>query len=925
MSNPSTITLVLGNLGGKIGAVDGIINASVSARDENTGATISGTITAAGSLATMFPMVRTVEAAGGFAITMSNLGKTGFDGSKLTVGDILTLGSGVAALVGAPAIIGFGLTVAGIGWTFYTLKDPSRNLSLPDLFNRAKRWTWPRDPIILDLDGDGLETVGLANNVYFDHDGDGVLTRTGWVAKGDALLVWDRNGNGLIDTGAELFGDFTPLPNGTLAPNGFAALAALDTNGDGVIDANDPAFAELKLWRDVTQDGKTDEGELISLTEAGIISLNLAHTLKNQNLPNGNQLTREGSFTRADGTTSAMGEFRLAIDTFDARFAEAIEVPEELKTLPNMQGAGKVRELHQAASQSSELASLLAQFQAATTRAEQMALLDRLLTAWAHTSGMAQNLEERAAGRYRIEYESFGVHRRTNHLVPLGGQATSAGTLADSRSLLSDRDNPHLTEAYRHLIAEWSRKLHVLEAFNGQYFFNLPADKSQTDGANWGLRVSAGSSGSEAGTIASLPTLHVNFAQAQLDLLQQAYDSLKESVYASLVLQTRLKPYLDQIELVIDEDGLRLDATRLNQMLAAKKAADPENYLADLLDLDKYAGSFLSGTNWQGLADFDTVVGTLPQTAGIAALLDEFKVRTLTGGDDNAYLTDKADIVLAGDGQDALFGYNGNDRLFGQDGDDRIYGGSGDDLISGGAGNDVLAGESGADTYVFGRGYGNDTISDYAENGVQRDTVRLLGLTPADIRVTADYSDNLVFTIVDTGETLSVPRGGWWWGSNGVGQYVFDDGTVWSHDDALRATVAASTEGDDVIHGSSAGDAITGQAGNDTLIGNGGNDVIDGGAGNDLLIGSTGWNWIYENGSYRVERNTTPQVSANGNDTYLFGRGDGQDTVIDGDYTTGNTDTLRFKEGVAPADVRENQRWEAGTACANDAAWREAA
>ncbi len=101
-----------------------------------------------------------------------------------------------------------------------------------DLFNRAKNWVWPRDPIILDLDGDGLETVGLASNVYFDHDGDGVLTKTGWAGKNDALLVWDRNANGSIDTGAELFGDFTPMPNGTLAPNGFAALAALDSNGD---------------------------------------------------------------------------------------------------------------------------------------------------------------------------------------------------------------------------------------------------------------------------------------------------------------------------------------------------------------------------------------------------------------------------------------------------------------------------------------------------------------------------------------------------------------------------------------------------------------------------------------------------------------------------------------------------------------------
>ncbi|MCX7668677.1 MAG: hypothetical protein N2439_01205, partial [Anaerolineae bacterium] len=483
-----------------------------------------------------------------------------------------------------------------------------------------------------------------------------------------------------------------------------------------------------------------------------------------------------------------------ATDTFSTLFAEEIAVPEALRALPNMQGAGNVRELQQAAAQSGAVAGVLAQFQSATTRAEQKALLDQLLSSWADTSGMAGSLEERAAGKYRIQYEAFGNERRSSHIDTVAFAAISSGSVGGGgAALMSDFGGLYLSERYRNLIAEWSRKLHVLEAFNGQYFFNLPEKKSQTDGANWGLAISAGSggggsSGGAAMAIEAFPTLRVNFSQGQLDLLQQAYDSLKESVYASLVMQTHLKPYLDQIELVIDDQGLRLDATQLNQTLAAKKVADPENYLADLLDLDRYANGFLSSTNWSGLADFDTLIDTLPNTAGIAALLDEFKVRRLTAGDDNTWLTDKADIVLAGDGKDTLYGNNGADRLFGQGGDDRIYGGAGDDLISGGAGNDQLYGESGADTYVFGRGYGNDTISDYAENGVQRDTVRLLGLTPADIRVSADYADNLVFTIVDTGETLRVPAISNSW-RNGVGQYVFDDGTVWSHDDALRASV----------------------------------------------------------------------------------------------------------------------------------------
>ncbi len=356
-----------------------------------------------------------------------------------------------------------------------------RDRGYSNFFGSAKNWTWPRDPIILDLDGDGLETVGLASNVYFDHDGDGVLTRTGWAGKDDALLVWDRNSNGTIDTGAELFGDFTPLPNGTLAPNGFAALAALDSNGDGILDANDPAFALLKLWRDTSQDGATGAGELITLADAGIVSLNLTNTLKNQRLANGNTLAREGSFTRADGSTGGMGEFRLATDTFSTKFAEPIEVPESLKSLPNMAGSGNARELQQAAAQSDSLALLLTQFQSAPTRAEQKALLDALITAWADTSGMAKSLEERAAGKYRIQYEAFGRERRSDNLDTV---ALAAGGIGGAGGLLSDAGSPILTEGYRNLIAEWSRKLHVLEAFNGQYFFNLPEKKSQTEDAN---------------------------------------------------------------------------------------------------------------------------------------------------------------------------------------------------------------------------------------------------------------------------------------------------------------------------------------------------------------------------------------------------------------------------------------------------------
>jgi Ca2+-binding RTX toxin-like protein len=122
-------------------------------------------------------------------------------------------------------------------------------------------------PIILDLDGDGVETTSLANGVYFDHAADGFAESSGWVGKDDGLLARDLNGNGQIDTGRELFGSETLLANGNKAANGFEALKQLDSNGDGVMDANDAAFSELRIWKDTNGNGQTDAGELLTLKE----------------------------------------------------------------------------------------------------------------------------------------------------------------------------------------------------------------------------------------------------------------------------------------------------------------------------------------------------------------------------------------------------------------------------------------------------------------------------------------------------------------------------------------------------------------------------------------------------------------------------------------------------------------------------------
>jgi hypothetical protein len=160
-------------------------------------------------------------------------------------------------------------------------------------------------PIVLDLDGNGIRTLAASEGVAFDIDATGKQTQTGWVGGGDALLVRDINGNGSIDSGKELFGGATQLANGQRAGDGFRALAELDSNGDGKVNASDKAFGELKLWADADADGVTDAGELKGLLEMGVLELNLDFS-KGTDMDNGNLLGLVGSYTGTDGTDRAM-------------------------------------------------------------------------------------------------------------------------------------------------------------------------------------------------------------------------------------------------------------------------------------------------------------------------------------------------------------------------------------------------------------------------------------------------------------------------------------------------------------------------------------------------------------------------------------------------------------------------------------------
>jgi hypothetical protein len=176
-------------------------------------------------------------------------------------------------------------------------------------------------PLALDLDGNGVHTIpGLAGTL-FDLNADGQAERVGWLSASDAWLALDRNGNGLIDDGSELFGNGTLMPDGSKALDGFAALQVLDGDLDGVIDGRDGAFESLSIWVDANGNARSDAGELRSLTQAGIQSLSLV-AKPTAIIDHGNLIGLMGSYTTADGQTHEMADVWLSVNSLGARILD---------------------------------------------------------------------------------------------------------------------------------------------------------------------------------------------------------------------------------------------------------------------------------------------------------------------------------------------------------------------------------------------------------------------------------------------------------------------------------------------------------------------------------------------------------------------------------------------------------------------------
>jgi len=239
-----------------------------------------------------------------------------------------------------------------------------------------------RSPLVLDLDGNGVSTIGLDSKVYFDHDGNGFAEHTGWVGPEDGILVHDLDSDGMIKTGAELFGNYTIKADGSRAFDGFDALRELDINNDGQIDVEDPAFADLAVWIDANSNAAVDDRELTCLNEVGVKSLKTASGGRFVDIHLNKHVS--GSYVNTEGASHQMNDVWFRVDASKSLNAVDVHIPVEIRNLPNIDGIGNALSLHQtmAVDSSGRLKKFIEDF-ISGTRSERLALLPSIIYAWA--------------------------------------------------------------------------------------------------------------------------------------------------------------------------------------------------------------------------------------------------------------------------------------------------------------------------------------------------------------------------------------------------------------------------------------------------------------------------------------------------------------------------------------------------------------
>lgn len=678
------------------------------------------------------------------------------------------------------------------------------------------------DPLVLDMDRDGqadLISGADATSRMFDVDEDGFLEHVGWVSAQDGFLARDLDADGKITDQAELFGNLTT--------SGYTMLSALDSNSDGKIDINDTDFNTLVVWQDANQDGIGQATELVTLSVAGIKSIDVTFTNTNDWVQ-GNIITEQSWFTWNDNTQSRTWDVNVLINDLWSRYNEEYELDPQTLFLPQARGYGTLPDLHIAMSLNEDLLDKVKDFTEmsfANFRDIQKAAYE-ILIEW---SGARETAPPALAGG-----SGFMTAEQWNLMNAIIGREVPSGD-HNEMSVIADR-----------FIQSFITRLIIDTQFKDalpNLTYNINADKFE-------------------GSVTYADLIDAMEAQAPTSLgdnisYWRQMAAIANEISTSLGHNKSL--FETDFNTAMANTGVAFTYAQLMEMYAIQdvsinsgwgdhfgydfREAVTSTGQHIFLARDDFDHATASPVGNHFTSGDDIIVGVMGGTSTTGGAL-------LNGGDGNDLMfgTLFNDQISMGNGNNIAYGNEGNDRIIDSlGGNDIAYGGAGNDTIIMYDGNDALYGEDGNDIIektgvgiglLYG-GNGNDTI----KGGLGNDTI--YGGDGDDVitdksGVDTIYGDSGNDTITGGGSSTQIIRGG--------------DGDDILGFDSINYTSYSVEK------------YQYGEAGNDTLRVARGVNFLNGGEGDDTYI----WNLyeIYNSNSYEVRPNGIYIEDASGNDQF---------------------------------------------------------
>ena len=733
------------------------------------------------------------------------------------------------------------------------------------------------DPLVLDLDGDGLELTRQTNGIYFEMDSDGFAEKTAWVKSDDAFLVRDLNGNGSIDNIGEMFGNATT--------SGFTALKTYaDSNNDNKINSLDTNFSQLKIWRDLDGDGVTDAGELQTLTAAGIKEISVASTTLTNQFIRGNSIRAEATFTRTDNTTSKIADVGLEVNETDSKYLGNATISAPALALPELKGYGAVTGLRIAMTNKAALLTDVTNFKnlAATTDwATLKANAQAILFKWAGVEGvtatsMGGGTFDRQKLAFLETFEGYQLTPRDGGGVPsetnLSKLITSWNDIVEKETIRLALQGP-LKTTFSGLSYDAAKDRIVATTATGVadalkaaiLSLSSTASTAQTQwNTNWGPLFNELLDSTDRADGNSVRADYT--VQSLVKALDGTTTALTLSQFVTGLSLTGVQVGTSAANTLnrVDADGLQVyvgdggndtinggygqDVYVYGRSFGQDTINDVDS--GDAGDRIRFAVYNPEDLNFKRVG-LDLVIEVKNSTDKIT-IKDQFETPEVSLGGIQISADKGIEEIQFADGRIFDMGEVAAATGLGTSGNDTLVGTGTADELEGLQGTDLLQGGDNGDTYYYGRGYGADTIQDVMTNPLLSASdalVMLNGLSAKDVQITrVGASDDVTLSIIGSpGDSVTIkdqfmytPLGYQtaYAIDNRIEAIFFTIGASWSWTDLQAATIETyTTSGNDTTYGFGTADKFYTSAGNDTLVGFDGGDTYyaDRGTGNDTI------------------------------------------------------------------------------------------